>query len=552
MIRRIVEQKDIQYVILDKIDRFARNRRDDANILFELHSAGAKVISVKENIDDTPGGKLMHGILATLAEYISSNNGTEALKGMTQKAQVGGTPGRAPIGYLNHREQIPGSPRGRATVVVDPDRAPLIVWAFEQYVSGEWTVAELTDALDAKGLRTVPTRKRSAKPVPRSSVARMLSNRYYIGTVTFRGVQHEGRHEPIVDPQLFEQVQKVLEGKATIGEKFRRHNHYLRGSVFCGECKSKLVFSQNRGRGGVYDYFKCMNGGTSGSESCPISYARADWLEYKVEQHWPDNIINTETADLLRAVVKEELVRDSGAATEEFDRQTKRVKDLTEERTTLLRAHLSGAVPIDLLKSEQNRIAAEITQAKTALDAVSLETDQIEATLTKACELAHNCDQTYLNASPTGRQRLNQIFFDRIEVHQRDKIRFELNSPFKELVGLIGDAGPETAQKLRNNNNQQETGTTITANNCTSANRGKKETTPGRGWNLDYLVPPLGFEPRTNGLKVRCANQAAPQGRNENTAVMGRTDPNYAIDLVSIRVTGLQTDAGGNKLVDWG
>ena len=53
---------------------------------------------------------------------------------------------------------------------------------------------------------------------------------------------------------------------------------------------------------------------------------------------------------------------------------------------------------------------------------------------------------------------------------------------------MIGDAGPETAQKLRNNNNQQETGRTITATGCVSANRGKKETTPGRGWNLNYLV----------------------------------------------------------------
>src|SRR5881227_947005 len=36
MLARIDADRDIDYVILDKVNRFARNRRDDANILFEL------------------------------------------------------------------------------------------------------------------------------------------------------------------------------------------------------------------------------------------------------------------------------------------------------------------------------------------------------------------------------------------------------------------------------------------------------------------------------------------------------------------------------------
>ena len=56
MLQRIKSDQDIDYVILDKIDRFARNRRDDANTLFEIRLAGAELISCKENIDETPTG----------------------------------------------------------------------------------------------------------------------------------------------------------------------------------------------------------------------------------------------------------------------------------------------------------------------------------------------------------------------------------------------------------------------------------------------------------------------------------------------------------------
>lgn len=74
---------------------------------------------------------------------------------MSQKARSGGTPGRAPIGYLNVRAMENG--REKRTVIVDEQRAPLISWAFEAYATGEWTVESLGKELTRKGLRTVPT-----------------------------------------------------------------------------------------------------------------------------------------------------------------------------------------------------------------------------------------------------------------------------------------------------------------------------------------------------------------------------------------------------------
>ena len=68
MLARIRRDRDVDYVILDKIDRFARNRRDDANTLFELKSYGAQLVSVKENIDETPAGQLLHLSLIHISE----------------------------------------------------------------------------------------------------------------------------------------------------------------------------------------------------------------------------------------------------------------------------------------------------------------------------------------------------------------------------------------------------------------------------------------------------------------------------------------------------
>src|SRR4051794_16915370 len=215
MLAFVKEQGDIDYVILDKVDRFARNRRDDANTMFELQTAGAQLVSVKENIDETPSGQLLHAIMAGIAEFYSRNLATEALKGMTQKAKVGGTPGRAPIGYLNVRRVVDG--REVRTVSVDPDRANLVQWAFEAYSTGEWTLHKLQDELAARGLRALPHGKKVPGPIQVSHVAHMLKDRYYLGYVTFKGVQYEGRHQPLVSEYMFDRVQEVLKAHNTSG-----------------------------------------------------------------------------------------------------------------------------------------------------------------------------------------------------------------------------------------------------------------------------------------------------------------------------------------------
>src|SRR5205085_2806269 len=150
---------------------FARNRRDDANLLYELRLAGAQLISVKENVDETPAGQLLHAIMAGINEFYSRNLGVEALKGMTQKAKVGGTPGRAPIGYLNVGRRIDG--REVRTVSVDPERAVLVQWAFDAYATGQWTITTLHEALAAKGLRALPQGAKVPGPIQRSQVAHL-------------------------------------------------------------------------------------------------------------------------------------------------------------------------------------------------------------------------------------------------------------------------------------------------------------------------------------------------------------------------------------------
>lgn len=209
-----IKEHSVDYVIVHKVDRLARNRLDDAQIHVLIKNAGAQLVSATESIDETPSGMLLHGIMSSIAEFYSRNLADEVVKGMEQKAKIGGTPGRAPLGYRNARI-ITEEGREIRTVVVDHDRAPLTTWAFEAYTTGNWTLKQMAAELERRGLTTRQTPKSPARALTYNGLHKILSTVYYKGEVTYRSIRYPGRHQPLVDEATWDRVQDVLTSHAT-------------------------------------------------------------------------------------------------------------------------------------------------------------------------------------------------------------------------------------------------------------------------------------------------------------------------------------------------
>lgn len=62
-----VNDHDVNYVIVHKLDRLARNRSDDVEIVRALAAANVQLVSTTEAIDATPSGMLLHGIMSSIA-----------------------------------------------------------------------------------------------------------------------------------------------------------------------------------------------------------------------------------------------------------------------------------------------------------------------------------------------------------------------------------------------------------------------------------------------------------------------------------------------------
>jgi DNA invertase Pin-like site-specific DNA recombinase len=253
MLGRIAEDGDVDAVVVHKLDRLARNLEDHVAIRALLRRRAASLVSVTENLEETASGRLVEDIHALMAEFYSANLASEIKKGMGQKAKMGGWPHAAPLGYLNVREVIGG--RQVAHIVADPERAPLVAAAFELYSTGEWTMERLAQELAHRGLRNRGRRDRTVGPIGVSALASILSNKAYAGIVCWDGIEYPGVHEPLVDTATFERVQDLLASRSARGTRERRHNHYLKGTLFCGVCGRGLSVQLSKGR---YEYLYCL------------------------------------------------------------------------------------------------------------------------------------------------------------------------------------------------------------------------------------------------------------------------------------------------------
>lgn len=483
-----VTDHPIAYCIVHKVDRLARNRADDVAINLALNTADVRLISATENIDETPSGMLLHGIMSSIAEFYSRNLANEVMKGMQQKAKTGGTPGKAPIGYRN-AGIISAEGREVRTVIVDDQRADLIRWAFTAYATGEWTLRQLTKELAERGLMSRPTPSRPGKLITVTQLQKILSNPYYKGEVRFSGASFPGRHVPLVDPVIWQQVQDIMDSHV-VGEKVRQNHHYLKSSLYCS-CGSRMLvqYSVNR-LGTQYEYFIC-SGRHEKRNTCIQSAVNIGLIENKVVDLYKTIQIDKD----LRAEVERQL----RAALDASSRDTrKKQHDLLLEQgrlqarsQKLLEGHLDGAVPAALYKEEQERISRQLSHIAENLESATVTFATIEQHLVEALDLIENCFEAYRRAPDDIRRRFNQAFFEQIIVHQDSEVTVELAEPFNSLSKSATRILGAEIQENRSGTSLERQIMGVDSTLCSRD---------------EHLVPLEGLEPPTCSLGRNCSS----------------------------------------------
>jgi site-specific DNA recombinase len=276
-----VEEGAIDGVIVYKLDRLTRNSRDFHYLLELFENHNVAFISATESIDTkSPQGRLMTAIMVQFAQYDREMDQERSKDFHLARAKKGlWCGGISPLGY-DSKEKL---------LVVNEKEADLVRRIFEYYVKSQSAIRVAQD-LNRLGCHRKLWKNKEGKmfggqPFDMDSIIRILQRKVYIGIIKNgrTGQEFPGQQKPIIAPDVFEKVQKMLVGHNHRGGEIHyatnKYGFLLKGLVRCGECGSPVSPMIRPKRKKIYKYYKCLAQDKGLPVGCSIKSIGAKKLE---------------------------------------------------------------------------------------------------------------------------------------------------------------------------------------------------------------------------------------------------------------------------------
>ena len=340
-------KKNFDVVIVWKLDRFSRNRYDSAKYKMMLKKNGVRVVSATEVIAEGTAGILLESLLEGMAEYYSADLAEKVSRGMTENALKcrfnGGT---VPFGYMIDEDQ---------NYQINPAQAPLVLEMFRRYAGGE-SITEIVEDLNARGIRTSKGNRFN-----KNSLARIFSNRKYIGEYSYNDVVFPDAIPAIVSKDIFDRVAvRMAQNKHATGKAKAPERYLLTTKLFCGTCNSMFVGdSANKPNGVIYRYYKCAS---AKRHECDRKAIRKEWIEdlviQKITSWLQDDKMISDMADDVLALLNE--------GNEMLPALETQLKDVRSSIDNIMKAIEKGVVTrttksrLEELEAEEEKIVQSI------------------------------------------------------------------------------------------------------------------------------------------------------------------------------------------------
>lgn len=397
-------------VIIHKIDRAARNRKDWADV-GNLTDEGIEVHFVDENIDLTSrGGRLTADIKAVIAADYIYNLREEVKKGFYGRLKQGFYPMPAPIGYLDAG--------GGQVKQTDPIRAPLVRKAFELYSGGEIGLVPLSDRMFEFGLRS----KRGNK-VTENSIAAILHNPFYMGLIRIdkTGEMFAGKHSPLISKSLFDRVQAVFEGKHV--KTKTKHFFVFRRHIKCAKCGRMLIPEKQK----IYVYYRCQTRNcTAGTINEAVVNKRLLDTFSKLEMN------EREYAYLRNAAMQE--INSFGSEYQLREKQTNfQLKQINGRLSKVADAYIDGVFDIQTYNQKRGELLREEKELQEKLANLKPSDDESTKKLAAFLELASSAYLSYKIGNPDKRRDLVKMITSNFSAEGKS-VSIKLEIPFQMIA----------------------------------------------------------------------------------------------------------------------
>jgi site-specific DNA recombinase len=469
---KAVAEKRVHGVIVYKLDRLTRNRRDFDDLLELFERQNVALISATEAIDTkSPQGRLMVSMLMQFAQYSRELDQERSKDFHLARARKGlWCGGLPPLGY-DAKDKL---------LVVNEEEARLVRRVFELYLKHKSTfaVAEELNRLgfQRKAYKTEKGRIFGGKGFDPDSVIRVLQRKVYVGVILNErtGLEFPGQQPPIVSKEVFEAAQALLrahnrrDGTVAVGSN--RHGFLLKGLIRCGRCQSAMVSYAQPKKDKVYCYYKCI----AKVNGLPVKCSVGSLGARKIEEYLIEKLaaVGYDRVLLERVVAKVgELSRKQLGPLEEERREVAaRVAALDQQSTNLLRL-AAGEGASETAKKELRRL-------ETAKGALEMRLGELEGKIRHRRQAVYDVDviqaalqrfASFVYKIPVDlRVQLIGLVVKQVNVYS-DRLRVELHElPIADLQRVLDVKTARDARKFKSRRSLERRDLTITGGSGTA------------------------------------------------------------------------------------
>lgn len=305
-------------VISWKINRVSRKLEDVLKIVNLLEKNNITFKSYSEPFEtDTPAGRMQFQMMALIGEFERGTIAQNVKMGMIAKAKSGNWCGGRVLGYdLVPNNSPEEEKKGKNKLKINEKEAEIVRFIFNEYSKGKGYKA-ITNQINKLGYKT-----KKGNDFLVGSIRDILTNPVYIGEIRYNVRQNwsekrrrninpnpirvKGKHEAIIDRELWDKVQLILESKKGKPSRIYDGEYPLTGILRCPKCGAGMVISRTTntladGSKKRIAYYCCGNWKNKGTSVCNSNTIRVDkaneYVFKKIEE-----LVSNEA--MIKAVVK--------------------------------------------------------------------------------------------------------------------------------------------------------------------------------------------------------------------------------------------------------
>lgn len=257
--------KKWNYVLVYKLDRFARNKYEAAIHRKHLKDNGIKLLSAMENIPETPEGVLLESLLEGMNQYFSEELAQKVSRGLHESRMKGHCIGSVPYGYIKENKKLS----------INQEESEVLTRIYKDYSSGK-TILQICRDLEKENITN-----KGQKFIPQT-IRHFLQRKLYTSEYAINGKQYNNIYPQIITNELFIKVKERMD-KNRYGCRKDNHEIFrLKDKIFCGYCNKKMYpVSAISSNGEHLRYYNCI--GTK-KDNCNNKRMYKDFIEGVIDK----------------------------------------------------------------------------------------------------------------------------------------------------------------------------------------------------------------------------------------------------------------------------